>query len=138
MPQLTVGKLLWLPMRPGDALESILMVTEIRARRQPYFLPPAAFAMAGIALALACTGSPYKPATNDAATIYMEACLPCHQGGTTGPSLAGRHLNASAVEERLDHGAKGMPAFPHIRGDARRHLVAFIVRLSGEDPGARP
>ncbi len=114
------------------------MVTENGARRQPSFFSLAAFAVTGIALALACTGSPYKPATDDAATVYMEACLPCHQGGTTGPSLAGRHLSASAVEERLDHGAKGMPPFPHIRGDARRHLVAFIVRLSGGEAAPRP
>lgn len=80
---------------------------------------------------MGCTGSPYKPTVTDAATIYLEACVSCHQGGPNGPNLAGRHLSADVVEKRLSRGGRGMPAFPRIRGEARTGLVAFIVRLSG-------
>lgn len=91
--------------------------------------------LALLALALlACERSPYRPANDEPATIYMEACLPCHQGGAEGPSLAGRGLTAAAVEARLDRGGKGMPSFPRIRGEARRRLVAFVVNMSGQEP----
>lgn len=86
-------------------------------------------------MALGCVGSPYKPATSDAGTVYMEACLPCHQDGPNGPSLAGRDLTAEAVERRLARGGRGMPSFPGIRGEARTNLVAFVVRLSAREPG---
>ena len=85
---------------------------------------------AAAALFLACGRSPYKPSSDDAATIYMDACLPCHQGSSTGPSLAGRTLSKEAVIQRLDHGGKGMPSFPGIKGEARTELVAYVVRLS--------
>ncbi len=94
------------------------------------FLPSLA-----LPLALACGGSPYRPATEEPATIYMEACLSCHQGGAAGPALAGRALTAGAVEARLDRGGKGMPSFPRIRGETRRRLVEFVVRLSAQAPG---
>jgi mono/diheme cytochrome c family protein len=92
----------------------------------------------GAALAMGCTGSPYRPAAADAATIYLEACVSCHQGGPNGPSLAGRHLSAEVVEKRLSRGGRGMPAFPHIRGEARANLVSFIVRLSGDGGTGSP
>jgi mono/diheme cytochrome c family protein len=92
----------------------------------------------GAVVAVGCTGSPYRPTTSDAATLYLEACVSCHQGGPNGPSLAGRHLSAGAVEKRLDRGGRGMPAFPRIRGEARANLVAFIVRLSGNQGGSAP
>lgn len=92
-------------------------------------------ALALLALAsLACGRSPYRPVTDEPATIYMEACLPCHQGGAEGPPLAGRKLTPGAVEARLDRGGKGMPSFPRIRGEARRNLVDFVVNLSGQEP----
>lgn len=82
------------------------------------------------ALVLACERSPYKPSSDDAASVYMEACLPCHQGGSSGPSLAGLALTPETVTERLDKGGKDMPSFPGIRGEARANLVAYVVRLS--------
>jgi mono/diheme cytochrome c family protein len=87
----------------------------------------------GAFVAMGCIGSPYKPTVSDAATIYLDACVSCHQGGPNGPSLAGRHLSAETVEKRLARGGRGMPAFPRIRGEARANLVAFIVRLSGDE-----
>ena len=87
-------------------------------------------------LAVACNRSPYEGGERDALTIYIEACQPCHQGGPSGPALAGRNLSSGAVEERLARGAPGMPSFPGIRGRAREDLVAFVVRMSG--PGAPP
>lgn len=96
-------------------------------------------AMAGLLLVavgfLGCDRSPYGPSTDEPATVYMEACAPCHQGGSAGPALAGRHLTTQAVEARLSRGAKGMPSFPGIRGEARRKLVAFVIQLSGEGAG---
>lgn len=88
--------------------------------------------MLSAALFVACDRSPYQPATDEPATTYMEACVPCHQGGPAGPALAGRHLTARSVEAKLDRGGNGMPAFPGIRGEARRKLVDFVVALSGE------
>jgi len=84
----------------------------------------------GATLVLACGRSPYKPSSDDAATIFMDACLPCHQGSSNGPSLAGRALTKEAIAQRLDHGGKGMPSFPGIKGEARTELVAYVVQLS--------
>ncbi len=84
----------------------------------------------------ACGRSPYRPSTDEAATIYLEACTACHQGGAEGPDLAGRRLTAADVEARLDRGGKGMPSFPGIRGEARRNLVAFVVRMGGGEAPA--
>jgi hypothetical protein len=99
--------------------------TEIRLTRlAPWFLCLAA-------LLSACDRSPYSPSSDDPATTYMEACFPCHQGGSAGASLAGRKLTPEAVSERLDRGGKGMPAFPGIRGGSRKQLVGFVVRMSG-------
>jgi mono/diheme cytochrome c family protein len=86
---------------------------------------------------VACAGSPYKPASDDGATIYMEACASCHQGGEAGPSLARLGLTADQVEARLRRGGKGMPSFPGIRGKARASLADFVVRLSAA-PAADP
>ena len=90
---------------------------------------PSLLATAAI-LILACERSPYKPSSDDAATIYMDACLPCHQGGSTGPSLAGRALTPEAVNQRLDRGGKGMPSFPGIRGRRGPSSWQYVVRLS--------
>jgi len=92
----------------------------------------------GVVVAMGCTGSPYRPTVSDAATIYLEACVSCHQGGPNGPSLAGRHLSLETVEKRLDRGGRGMPAFPRIRGEARANLVSFIVRLSNDGGTGSP
>ncbi len=83
------------------------------------------------ALLLACERSPYRSEERDTATIYMEACLPCHGGGTSGPSLTGRKLTPEAVEKKLRWGGRGMPSFPGIRGQARRDLVDYVSRLAG-------
>ena len=89
------------------------------------------------ALLLACTGSRYEPSTTDAATIYMEACQPCHASPSApGGSLAGKALTPDEVRKRLKSGGRGMPAFPHIRGEGRDNLVAFVVRLSQPSPGS--
>ena len=82
-----------------------------------------------------CDRSPYRPSTDEPSNVYAEACGSCHQGGPAGPALAGRNLLPRAVEDRLSHGAKGMPSFPGIRGESRRKLVAFVVKLSGGDSG---
>ena len=81
-----------------------------------------------------CGGSPYKPATDEPATIYMEACASCHQGSDAGPSLVGLNLAPAQVEERIARGGKGMPSFPGIRGEARSNLVGFVVKLSAAPP----
>lgn len=82
-----------------------------------------------------CNRSPYGSSTDEPATVFMEACVTCHQGGSAGPALAGRNLTAQTVEARLSRGGEGMPSFPGIRGEARRKLVAFVVQLSGETSG---
>ena len=84
------------------------------------------------ALLIACERSPYRSGERDAGTIYMEACLPCHGGSTSGPSLTGRNLSPEAVEKKLRWGGRGMPAFPGIRGQSRRDLVDYVSRLSRE------
>jgi mono/diheme cytochrome c family protein len=103
------------------------------------FLPRAAALAGASALLLfaACGGSGYKPSTDEPATLYLEACASCHQGGEAGPSLAGLGLTADQVEARLSRGGKGMPSFPGIRGKARANLVDFVVRLSAA-PAADP
>jgi mono/diheme cytochrome c family protein len=85
------------------------------------------------ALFLACGSSRYEPSSEDPGTIYLEACAPCHRGGTSGPSLAGRRLAPGAVEAKIARGARGMPAFPGIKGEARRALAEYVSRISQPD-----
>jgi mono/diheme cytochrome c family protein len=92
---------------------------------------PVIAAAALAVLALACARSSYKPSSDEPATTYMEACASCHDGSTPAPVLTGRRLTPEAVERRLDRGGAGMPAFPGIRGEARKRLVAFVVEMSG-------
>jgi hypothetical protein len=85
------------------------------------------------ALALSCGSSRYEPSSDSPGAIYLEACASCHVGGASGPSLAGRRLTPEAVEEKIAGGARGMPAFPGIRGEARRGLAEYVSRISQPD-----
>ena len=106
------------------------MVERMRGRRRGKSLIALPAFLAAAILLLACGRSPYTPTSDDAPTIYMEACLPCHQGGPAGPSLAGKALTPETVSRRLDRGGEGMPSFPGIRGETRARLVDYVVRLS--------
>lgn len=78
---------------------------------------------------LACSRSSYRPATADGGSIYREACAPCHEG-SPGHSLRGLDLAPRTVERRLAWGGRGMPAFPRIRGEARRNLARYVAEMS--------
>jgi cytochrome c551 len=87
-------------------------------------------ALLAAAFALSCGSSRYAPSSDDPGTIYLEACAPCHRGGSSGPSLAGRRLTPEAVALKIARGSRGMPAFPGIQGEARRKLAQYVSRIS--------
>lgn len=88
-----------------------------------------AFAALLAGLSLACSRSAFSPSTADGGTIYREACAPCHEGSGD-HDLKGLDLAPKTVERRLRWGGRGMPAFPHIRGEARENLVGYVTRMS--------
>lgn len=78
--------------------------------------------------------SKYIPETDDAATIYREACMHCHgdkgQGsGLFYPSLD-EELDKSEIYNSIQNGALLMPAFIHVKGDTLNRLVEYIQSRS--------
>lgn len=74
--------------------------------------------------------SKYTPKTNDAATIYHEACMHCHGDKGQGSGLFypafEKDLPEREIYKKINNGALLMPAFTHIKGDTLDKLVEYI------------
>ncbi|KQS56429.1 hypothetical protein ASG17_10595 [Brevundimonas sp. Leaf363] len=73
-------------------------------------------------------------------SIYRSQCAVCHGSDRRGappefPSLlgVGDRLSASRIGAILDHGGGRMPAFPAIKGDERRELIAWLTGATGQN-----
>ena len=90
-----------------------------------------------------------EPLLDQGRQLYVSNCRPCHgaTGRGEGPSatsltvspgdLSEPHvmdlLTDSAIASLVEHGAREMPASPHIRGPDLTALVAFVRSLSREN-----
>ncbi|RZJ43678.1 MAG: quinoprotein glucose dehydrogenase, partial [Brevundimonas sp.] len=73
-------------------------------------------------------------------STYRSQCAVCHGVDRRGsppefPSLlgVGDRLSASRIGAILDHGGGRMPAFPAIKGDERRELIAWLTGATGQN-----